>query len=340
LKLQQGKLRTTRSEEQENCREGCGVNRVRGLSNLNLEIDSFLNYLKKERGVSDKTLITYGHSLKEFSSFLVQHIGKAIDVDEITENEVRAFLVELDRRGNKRVTVRKKLSSIRSFAKYLLKTEIISRDFTGSVNTPKAKGTIPVFLEEDAVEKILDTEVKKPIDYRDKAILELLYGTGMRVSELCKLDFPDIDFKERLVKVFGKRKKERIIPVIDRAIEAVRRYLEVRDDVIETGQMKRKREKGKIDNDALFISTNGKRIIPASVYQIVAKRIRMVSSVGRRGPHTLRHSFATHLLNHGADLEAVRQLLGHESLSTTQVYTHLSVEQLKKVYRNAHPRAK
>ncbi len=299
-------------------------------------LDSFLDYLRKERGASERTLTTYEQSLREFYNFLFEYVGNvgATPIlslpDQLSEDGVRAFLVELDKRGNDRRTVRKKLSSIRSFAKYLVKFEFIDRDFTSLISTPKGVKSIPVFIEEDGIEKMLDVVPKEPVDYRDKAMLELLYGTGMRVGELCSLDFMDVDYDSRLVKVLGKRRKQRIIPVVDRAIDAIRNYLKVRDRI-----------SGKRDDDnALFISSNGKRIIPASVYRVVAKRIGEVSNVERKGPHTLRHSFATHLLNHGADLEAVRQLLGHESLSTTQVYTHLSVEQLKKIYKSSHPRAK
>ncbi|MGO9481716.1 MAG: tyrosine recombinase XerC [Candidatus Kryptoniota bacterium] len=295
-------------------------------------VDSFLDYLRKEKNASPKTISTYEQSLREFNNFLFEYAGgiSENDASPLQEDGIRAFLVELDKRGNDRRTVRKKLSSIRSFARYLVKFEFIGRDFTSFISTPKAAKPIPVFIEEDAMEKILDVDPEEPVDYRDKAMLELLYGTGMRVSELCNLDFMDIDYDARLVKVLGKRRKQRIIPVVDRAIDAIKNYLNVRGKISDD----------KSDENALFVSTNGKRIIPASVYRVVAKRVGDVSNVERKGPHTLRHSFATHLLNHGADLEAVRQLLGHESLSTTQVYTHLSVEQLKKIYNNAHPRAK
>ncbi len=294
-------------------------------------VDSFLDYLRKEKNASEKTLVTYEQSLREFNNFLHEYAGSGeLTLDNLSEGDsVRAFLVELDKRGNDRRTVRKKLSSIRSFAKYLVKFEYIGQDFTGFISTPKANKPIPVFVEEEGIEKILSVSPDSPTGYRDKAMIELLYGTGMRVSELCGLNFGDIDFDAHMVTVLGKRRKQRVIPVIDRAIDAVRKYMKIRDSVSESAA----------DGRAIFISSNGKRIIPASVYRIVAKRIGEVSSVERKGPHTLRHSFATHLLNHGADLEAVRQLLGHESLSTTQVYTHLSIEQLKKVYRNAHPRA-
>lgn len=292
---------------------------------------SFLDYLRKEKGAAVKTLITYEQSLREFNNFLFEYNGgREITLDELPEDGVRAFLVELDKRGNDRRTVRKKLSSIRSFSKYLVKFEFTDRDFTSFISTPKAKKPIPVYIEEDGIDEILNVKVDGPADYRDKAILELLYGTGMRVGELCGLDLPDLDFDSSQVKVLGKRSKQRIIPVIDRAVKSVRDYLKFRDKISEKN----------IDEHALFVSSNGKRILPAAVYRIVARRIRKVSEVERKGPHTLRHSFATHLLNHGADLEAVRQLLGHESLSTTQVYTHLSIEQLKKVYKEAHPRAK
>lgn len=294
-------------------------------------VNSFLDYLRKERHASDKTIVTYEQSLREFNGFLFEYYGgKELSLDILSEGDsVRAFLVELDKRGNERRTVRKKLSSIRSFARYLVRFECLAHDFTGFISTPKAPKPIPVFVEEEGIEKMLAVSLNSTTDYRDKAILELLYGTGMRVSELCNLNFGDVDFDGRIVTVLGKRRKQRVIPVIDRAIDTVRNYLKVRDQL----------SPRTADERALFLSSNGKRMIPASVYRIVAKRIRGVSSVERKGPHTLRHSFATHLLNHGADLEAVRQLLGHESLSTTQIYTHLSVEQLKKVYRNAHPRA-
>ena len=295
--------------------------------------DSFLDYLKKEKNASEKTLSTYEQSLREFNNFLFEYSGgMELSIDNLPEDGVRAFLVELDKRHNDRRTVRKKLSSIRSFAKYLVKFEYVDRDFTSFISTPKAAKPIPVFIEEEGIRNLLSTTPKEPVDFRDKAIIELLYGTGMRVSELCGLNDQDIDFDNRLVKVLGKRRKQRIIPVIDRAIDAIKDYLKVRDGIVKTNLG------GNGDN--LFVSSNGKRMLRTSVYRIVAKRIREVSNVERKGPHTLRHSFATHLLNHGADLEAVRQLLGHESLSTTQVYTHLSVEQLKKIYRNSHPRAK
>lgn len=293
--------------------------------------DSFLDYLRKEKGASEKTVSTYEQSLREFNNFLFEYSGGVeLALHDLPEDGVRAFLVELDKRGNNRRTVRKKLSSIRSFAKYLVKFEHIDRDFTSFISTPKATKAIPVFIEEEGIERILGMRLEKPVDYRDKAMIELLYGTGMRVSELCNLNDFDIDYDNRLVTVLGKRRKQRVIPVISKAIEAISDYLKFRDEISEK----------RVGERALFVSSNGKRIIPASVYRVVAKRISKVSSVERKGPHTLRHSFATHLLNHGANLEAVRQLLGHESLSTTQVYTHLSVEQLKKIYNSSHPRAR
>ena len=308
------------------------------------QVISFLDYLRKEKGASEKTITTYEQSLREFNNFLLEYLGKTeTTINDLPEEAIPAFLVELDKRGNDRKTVRKKLSSIRSFAKYLVKFEILDRDFTSFVSTPKVTKPIPVFVEENAIEEMLDVTPKEPVEYRDKAMLELLYGTGMRVSELCNLNFTDIDYDTRLVKVLGKRRKQRIIPVVHKAIDAVRSYLKVREQIVRGRENRRIGEpenRKAAEEDALFISSNGKRIIPASVYRIVAKRIGQVSSVERKGPHTLRHSFATHLLNHGADLEAVRQLLGHESLSTTQVYTHLSIEQLKKIYRSSHPRAK
>ncbi len=302
-----------------------------GLSAVDMVV-SFLDYLRKERGASAKTISTYEQSLREFQAFLAEYYdGTAIDagkLESLGEDGVRAFLVELDKRGNDRQTVRKKLSAVRSFSKYLAKFEYTARDFTGFVGTPKAKKPIPVFVEEESVEKILRLPTSGAKDFRDNAIMELLYGTGMRVSELCGLNITDLDYDNRLVRVLGKRRKERIVPMTAGSTTAVREYLKVRDELLPEN----------VETPALFLASNGKRMITASVYRVVSRRIAKVSDVERKGPHTLRHSFATHLLNHGADLEAVRQLLGHESLSTTQIYTHLSIEQLKKVYRNAHPR--
>ena len=193
-------------------------------------VNSFLDYLKKEKGASEKTLSTYEQSLREFNNFLFEYSGGAeLSLDNLPEDGVRAFLVELDKRHNDRRTVRKKLSSIRSFAKYLVKFEYIERDFTSFISTPKAAKPIPVFIEEEGIRNLLEITPKNPVDFRDKAIIELLYGTGMRVSELCNLDDRDIDYDSRLVTVLGKRRKQRIIPVIDKAIDAVKDYLKVRD---------------------------------------------------------------------------------------------------------------
>jgi Site-specific recombinase XerD len=292
--------------------------------------NSFLEYLKKERAASPLTIVTYDKSLREFENFLLEYLGvMEPSIDDLSADVVRAFLVELNRRKNSRLTVRKKLSSIRSLAKFLVRFEHIQSDFTGFISTPRKPKAIPVYVEETVIEKILlSVSVDAENGYRDKAILELLYGTGIRVSELCGLNFGSVDFESGTLKVSGKRNKERLVPLLQRTAESLKEYLQSR------------RDEDWVFDRPLFMSSNGKRIIPASVYRIVARQIKKFSNVERKGPHTLRHTFATHLLNHGADLEAVRELLGHTSLSTTQIYTHLSIEQLKRVYSKAHPRAK
>ncbi|MGC8594466.1 MAG: tyrosine recombinase XerC [Candidatus Kryptoniota bacterium] len=290
----------------------------------------FLEYLKKEKAASPLTILTYDKSLQEFADFLSGYLGMMeVTIEDLSADVVRAFLVELDRRKNSRLTVRKKLSSIRSLAKFLVRFEYLQADFTGFISTPRKGKPIPVYVEEAAMEKMLSS---LPIDvengYRDRAILELLYGTGIRVSELCGLNFGSVDLDGCTLKVSGKRNKQRLVPLLERTVESLKDYLQSREEM-NLGF-----------DQPLFVSSNGKRMIPSSVYRIVARQIKKFSNVERKGPHTLRHTFATHLLNHGADLEAVRELLGHASLSTTQIYTHLSIEQLKRVYSKAHPRAK
>lgn len=299
-------------------------------NSISIAVSLFLDYMKKEKGASPLTILTYEESLSEFNNFVSKYLGVTqVSIDDLSADVVRAFLVELDRQNNSRVTVRKKLSSIRSLAKFLLKFEYLKDDFTSLIPTPRKGKAIPVYIEESTMEKMLDSaSVDKENGCRDKAILELLYGTGIRVSELCNLNLGSVDFDGRILKVMGKRNKQRLVPLLERTAESLKDYLRGR-----------KNFNWGID-EPLFVSSNGKRMIPSSVYRIVARQIKLFSNVEKKGPHTLRHTFATHLLNHGADLEAVRELLGHTSLSTTQIYTHLSIEQLKQVYLRAHPRAK
>lgn len=283
------------------------------------------NYIEEliQRRFSDFTVKSYKTDLEEFCSFL-RKSGKNT-FSEINRKDIRSFMGELLSYGYKKTSVSRKLSAIKSFYKFLERNKIIKGNPSVSVKTPKTEMCIPSFLSEEEVRKMLDfSSQEKELDIRNKTILELLYATGIRASELVNLDLSMFDVKSKLLRVYGKGKKERIIPVARAAFEALDRYIsEVRG----------------YEEGALFLSKSGKRLTQRDLQRIVKKAIVKVATLNQMSPHTMRHTFATHLLNRGANLRAVQELLGHESLSTTQIYTHVSVEKLKEEYKRAHPRA-
>lgn len=283
------------------------------------------NYIEElvQRRFSDFTVKSYKTDLEEFCSFLRKK--EKNDFSEVDRKDIRSFMGELLSYGYKKSSVSRKLSAIKSFFKFLEGNKIIKGNPSVSVKTPKVEKNIPSFLSEEEVEKMLDfTGINSELDVRNKAILELLYATGIRASELVNLDLSMFDAKSKLLRVYGKGKKERIIPVAKAAFEALNTYIsEVRGY-----------KKG-----ALFLSKSGKRLGQRDLQRIVKKAIVKVATLNQMSPHTMRHTFATHLLNRGANLRAVQELLGHESLSTTQIYTHVSIEKLKEEYKRAHPRA-
>jgi len=286
-------------------------------------IDKFLDYLKVEKDASVHTLINYSVDLRNFSQFLNDREIKTVDVFD-----VRKFLVSLRQKGYKKVTIARKMACLRSFFKFLTREgHLKSNPMVGLVG-PKLEKKLPLFLGEDDIVKLLDTpDIADPAGLRDKAILETLYSTGIRVSELVGLNVEYIDFIVGIVRVYGKGKKERLAPIGDRALRAIKNYL-------------KKRKKGVgISDRAVFLNKDGRRLTDRSIRNIVEKYIKVASIRTDISPHSLRHSFATHLLNRGADLRSVQELLGHANLSTTTIYTHLSTERLKNVYDKTHPRA-
>jgi integrase/recombinase XerC len=283
------------------------------------------NYIEEliRRRFSDFTVKSYKTDLEEFCTFL-QKNGKN-SFSEIDRKDIRSFMGELLSYGYKKSSVSRKLSAIKSFCKFLERNKIIKGNPSVSVKTPKTETSIPSFLSEEEVRKMLDfSPQEKELDIRNKAILELLYATGIRASELVNLDLSMFDAKSRLLRVYGKGKKERIIPVAKASFEALNRYIS---------------ESRGYTKGPLFFSKSGKRLTQRDLQRIVKKAIIKVATLNQMSPHTMRHTFATHLLNRGANLRAVQELLGHESLSTTQIYTHVSVEKLKEEYKRAHPRA-
>lgn len=286
-------------------------------------IERFKNYLVVEKNYSVHTVKSYETDIREFSSFLP---GK--DINEIDYLSVRKFLAFLRERTVSKRTIARKMSSLRTFFRFMQRDGYVKNNPVASVSTPKIDKKLPVFLDEGIVNKLLAIPSGKTFqDTRDRAILETLYSTGIRVGELVGIGLDDMDFIGGVIKVLGKGRRQRLAPVGEKAINAIREYMEYRE-------LKECRDK-----KALFLNKSGKRISDRSVRRIIDKHIRALSIREHISPHTLRHSFATHLLNRGADLRSVQELLGHKNLSTTQIYTHVTTERLKTVYDKAHPRA-
>ena len=287
-------------------------------------IEKFKNYLSIEKNYSPHTIKNYLADLNEFSKVLLS--GKAAeDVDRLI---IRKFLAELRQKGISKRSAARKLSSLRTFFRFLQRDGYTKKNPVQSVSTPKLDKKLPVFLDEQSVLKLVTAPDKKTFrSARDRAILETLYSTGIRVAELVGIDIGNIDFISGVIKVLGKGRKERLTPCGDKAIDAIRRYMEYRN------------ARPGMDKKALFLNKSDRRLSDRSVRRIVDKYIGVLSTKEHISPHTLRHSFATHLLNRGADLRSVQELLGHKNLSTTQIYTHVTTERLKAVYDKAHPRA-
>lgn len=282
-------------------------------------IDKFLSYLEIEKNYSPHTLLNYTVDLEEFVGFLGNTALNSIDYSVL-----RRFLAQLRAKNLKPRSIARKLSSLRSFFKFLQREKIMSSNPAALLVTPKLDKPLPHFLSEQETIKIIDAPSDDKISQlRDKAIFETLYSTGIRVSELVGLDLEDIDFISNIIRVMGKGKKERLVPIGDKALEAIQHYIDQRPQKV----------------DILFLNKNSTRLTARSVCNIVNKYVHQQAIAQHVTPHMFRHSFATHLLNHGADLRSVQELLGHVNLSTTQIYTHLTTDKLKKVYDQAHPRA-
>jgi len=288
-------------------------------------LSDFLDYLKQERNLSFPTVRGYVSDIRNFMKFLTRKKRK---VSEIDYQLVREYLRLLMDEGKKNSTLARKASSLRCFFRFLTSRNLLKNFPVLALRSPKVKRKIPSFLDEEEVKKLLDEMEGDGFSfYRDKAMLELLYATGMRIAELVGLNMDDIDFSAELLRVKGKRDKERLIPVGRYALDALKKYLQWRE------------KKLAIQDQALFLNKFGERISDRSARERLNLYIEKMGIDKNVTPHTLRHSFATHLINRGADLRAVQELLGHERLSTTQIYTHITPSHLKKVYTESHPRA-
>ncbi len=284
-------------------------------------IEKFIRYLEIEKNYSKYTITNYRLDLEGFKKFLGD-----VALEKIDYLVLRKYLATLKEKNLKSRTVGRHLSTLRSFFKFLIREGYLKNNPIASLSSPKQEKPLPLFLTEEEVTKLIEAvKLNNERDFRDRAVIETFYSTGIRVSELVGLNIEDVDFIGGVVKVLGKGKKERIAPIGEIALSAIRAYLE-----------KRKKQQ---EADAVFLNKSGKRITDRGVRNIIDKYIRIASIKRGVSPHTLRHSFATHLLNRGADLRSVQELLGHVNLSTTQIYTHLTTEKLKSVYDKAHPRA-
>jgi integrase/recombinase XerC len=297
------------------------------------EIAEYLEQLEKERDVSPHTVKAYARDLDAFTGFCDRHYGdwSWTTVDRLG---LRGFLGEMQRRGLSKRSAARALSAVRSLYRFLQEHHGVPNNIGRAAKVPKLDKRLPTYLDRSQAQTLFDwAESRASADElgptRDLGMLELFYSTGIRLSELSGMNVEDLDLLSDQVKVRGKGRKERIVPVGSRAVLALRRYLNLRESLIG-------RVKG--DRRALFVSQRGKRLTPRSIQRIVHGMFDAIGGDGLR-VHSLRHTFATHMLDAGADLRAVQELLGHASLSTTQVYTHTSVERLKKVYNQAHPRA-
>jgi len=297
-------------------------------------IDFFLDYLRTERNYSDRTVVGYGMDLKEFETFFVE-IDEKQRWETVDGDLVRQWVMHLmdtanGGQGMLPSSVNRKLSSLRSFYRFLLIRGYVKVNPMSGIKGPKRRKSLPFFLRESEMDRLLDVGVLDD-DFcacRDRMILEMFYSTGMRLSELIGLNDADVDFSASCIKVTGKRNKQRLIPFGDELREAMFIYIKIRDEELPVRS-----------SNAFFVKKNGGRMYSGLVYNLVRRNLSKVTTLKKRSPHVLRHTFATSMLNHSAELECVKELLGHSSLAATEIYTHTTFEELKQIYKQAHPRA-
>jgi integrase/recombinase XerC len=293
---------------------------------------SFLNYLKFEKRYSLHTINSYQADLSDFFSYQLSQFGE-MDLPNINQPIIRSWLAQLKAEKFSSKTINRKISSLRSFFKYQLKTGKISSSPMININSPKLSRRLPVFVKETDSKKMIEGLTAAAEDWKSlnsKMLITIFYATGMRLSELIGLKETQVDFSRSQIKVLGKGNKERIIPVSGELLASIKEY-----ELLKRKEFDLSKEKEKF----LLVTEKGKKMYPKYAYLLVKEALNGISTLDKRSPHVLRHTFATHLMNNGADLNAVKELLGHSSLASTQVYTHNSIEKLKDVYKKAHPKA-
>ncbi|MCW5908697.1 MAG: tyrosine-type recombinase/integrase [Chitinophagales bacterium] len=289
-------------------------------------VESFLNYIRYEKRYSQHTYESYKNDLLQFAAF----IGAEEDIAQVKHSQIRNWIVAMMGDKISPRSINRKISTLKSFYKYLLRKGVIQANPLQKVQAPKTSKRLPVFVEQPGIEKLLHS-IEFSEGYEgmlEKLIIELLYGTGMRRSELINLKESDVDSYNAQLKVLGKGNKERLIPVHPQLLSSIKQYLSEKKNVAPNQQ-----------EHYLLVNAKGKKLPPAFVYAVVKRYLNLVTTINKKSPHVLRHTFATHLMNNGADINAVKELLGHSSLAATQVYTHNTIDKLKEVYRKAHPKA-
>ena len=300
-----------------------------------IQLAPFIDYLKYEKRASEHTIKAYQSDISHFYNFLFEQFGYDIEsykIDQIDSEHIKSwifYLIENDQNSSK--SINRKISSLKAFFKFNLKREIIREDPTKSILSQKVSKRVPKFVEMDDMNKLFTMDLFEDNfeGWRDRTILELFYATGMRLSELLHLTRSDFDLYSQNVKVLGKRNKERLIPFGNQAKTTIEKYFSVFEQKL--GEMSQK--------SCIFVTSKNNKLNPKSVYRIVRRYLDMITTIDKRSPHIIRHTFATHLLNNGADINAIKEILGHSSLAATQIYTHNTIDKLKSIYQQAHPRA-
>ena len=291
-------------------------------------INEFLNYLKFERNRSDLTIKNYGEDLRAFKEFY-GNLDSRLSWKSIDSDVIRDWMESMMDKGNNATSINRRLSALRSFYRFAFARKLVDKDPVHGVTGPKKGRPLPQFLKENEMDRLLDAEswTESFEDVRDRTVIMTFYETGIRLSELIGLDDCMVDFSNRQLKVTGKRNKQRVIPFGEELLATLRDYMKCRDKEVN------------LQSDALFVTVKGQRMTSSQVREAVRKNLSKVCTLKKRTPHVLRHTFATAMLNNKAGIESVKKLLGHESLSTTEIYTHTTFEQLKREYYSAHPRA-
>jgi integrase/recombinase XerC len=291
-------------------------------------LESFLSYIEYERRYSKHTIESYKNDLEQFFYYLKTEYQKE-EIELANHLEIRSWIVQMMEAEISPRSINRKLSTLKSFFKFLMRKGAVKKSPMSKVLAPKTSKRLPVFVEKSGIERLLkDIEFPEGFEgERDRMIIDLFYNTGMRRSELLNLKETDMDSYNAQIKVLGKGNKERIIPIQPQLRDSIKNYIATKNNAILNPSI------------YLFVNNEGKQLAPSNIYQIVKKYLNMVTTIDKKSPHVLRHTFATHLMNNGADINAVKELLGHSSLAATQVYTHNTIDKLKNIYKQAHPKA-